>query len=256
MENQLKRIAFIPDCHAPYHNKKALSLTLKVLQDFSPDILVCLGDLCDFYSISKFSKSAARQMDIHTEILAANEILDDLDLLSASQKIFIEGNHEYRWIKYLRDKAPQVEFLPDFATVDIPRLYKLESRGWSYTPYKDSYHLGKLWITHDVGTVGRYSVFRAADTFQSPIVMAHTHRLVYVVEGNALGEHFPAIQFGWLGDASKVDYAHKALVNRFWSLGFGIGYMGIKGEVHLQAVPIIELDGRLSCVVEGKEYSI
>ena len=249
MEN-LKKIAFIPDVHAPFHHSKAFELVMQGLKDFSPEVIVVLGDLCDFYSISRFTKDPERQMGLHGEVATANEILDNLDGLNASQKIFIEGNHEYRLTNYLRTKAPEL-----FGLVSVADLFKLESRGWEFTRYKDSYKLGKLWITHDVGTAGRYSVFRAADTFQHPVAMAHTHRIVSIVEGNALGEHFPAIQFGWLGDASQVDYAHRAMVNRYWSLGFGIGYMGYNDLVHLQAVPIVEHEGRLSYVIEGKEYS-
>jgi hypothetical protein len=56
----------------------------------------------------------------------------------------------------------------------------------------------KLYATHDVGSAGRYSLFRAADTFQHPIVVAHTHRFGQIVEGDATGKHFPAAHLaGW-----------------------------------------------------------
>lgn len=249
---ELIKIGFLPDAHRPYHDKKAWNLFMKAMQEFKPDVLVCLGDLSDCYKISTFSKDPSREYTFYQEIEDVCEGLDELDSLNASRKIFIGGNHEDRLARYLRDKAPEL-----FEFVDIPKLFHLEKRGWEYVPYKESIQLGKLWITHDVGTAGRYSVFRAADTFQHPVVMAHTHRLVYIVEGNATGESFPAAQFGWLGDVEQVDYTHKVRAKRDWSLAFGTGLLDPEtGYVHLTPHPIIQGEDCYSVVVDGKRYSL
>src|ERR1051326_8169338 len=231
----MKKIAFLPDCHRPYHDKKAWSLFMDSMNDWCPDILVCLGDLADCYKISSFSKDPRREFTFKEEIDDVLVGLDELDSLGAERKIFIGGNHEARLVRYLQDRAPEL-----FEFIDIPKLLELEKRGWEYVPYKSSIQLGKLWITHDVGTAGRYSVFRAADTFQHPVVMAHTHRLVYVVEGNATGETFPAVQFGWLGDVEKLDYVHKVAAMRSHCLAFGTGLLDEKtGWVYLTPHPIV-----------------
>jgi len=216
------------------------------MSEWKPEILVCLGDLADCYKISRFGKNPKRTMTFGDEIDDVNVGLDELDSLGASQKLFIEGNHEARLNSYLMDKAPEL-----FPFIDTPMLLGLERRGWEFTPYKSATRLGKLWITHDVGTAGRYSVFRAADTFQHPIVMAHTHRLVYVVEGDATGDHFPAVQFGWLGDVEQIDYAHKVAARRFWSLAFGTGLLDEEsGHIYLTPHPIVDY----KVVVDGKRY--
>src|SRR6266487_856668 len=203
MEPNLNRIAFFGDVHCPYHHKKAWNLFMQVMEDFQPQTIVCLGDLADCYKISRFSKDPTREFTFKQEVDECHKILDELDGLGATRKIFIGGNHEDRFVRYLQEKAPEL-----FELVDVPQLFKLELRGWEYVPYKQHIKLGKLYCTHDVGSVGRYSLFRAADTFQHPVVVAHTHRFGMLVEGDATGKHFPAAQFGWLGDVEKVDYLH------------------------------------------------
>lgn len=246
----LKKIAFLPDCHRPYHSKPGWELFMDSMLWWKPDILVVLGDFGDCYAVSSFSKNPQREHSFVEEVEDCNAGLDELDSLFSSRKIFIEGNHEDRLRRYLCTKAPEL-----FGTTDIARLYNLHERGYEFVPYKESTRLGKLWITHDVGTAGRYSVFRAADTFQHPVVMAHTHRLVYVVEGNATGESFPAVQFGWLGDVEQVDYMHKAVARRAWTLAFGTGMFDEEtGLIYLTPVPIVVHEGTYSCLVEGKRF--
>lgn len=244
----MKKLAFLPDPHRPFHHRKAWSLFMEAMTEWKPDILVSLGDLADCYSISTFGKTPSREASFDSEVESVNEGLDELDSLGVQRRIFIEGNHEDRLRRYLQEKAPEL-----FSFIDTPKLYRLKERGWEFVPYKSSIQIGKLWVTHDIGSVGRYAVFRAADTFQHPVVVSHTHRLCYIVEGNATGEHFPAASFGWMGDVDLVDYMHKVKAKRDWTLGFGTGYMGNDGSVHLQAHPIV--NGK-SVVVEGKEYRV
>lgn len=250
-ETPLQRIAFFGDAHRPYHHRKAWQLFLEVMREFKPDTIVCLGDIADFYKVSNFGKDPARGLSFKDEIEDVNVGLDELDALGATRKIFIAGNHEDRLTRYLQSEAPEL-----FGLVDIPTLFKLDLREWEYIPYKSHIKIGKLYATHDVGTAGRYSLFKAADTFQHPVVVAHTHRFGMIVEGDATGKHFPTAQFGWLGDVEKVDYMHKIKARREWALGFGIGYQNVgTGVTHLQAIPIVNGSG-YSCVLNGKEYRV
>lgn len=170
-------------------------------------------------------------------------------LTERDRKVCVTGNCD-RLTRYLQDKAPAL-----FGTVSIPTLFNLKERGWVYTPYKDHTKIGKLRLTHDVGTAGRYAVHKALDTYQHSIVTGHTHRLGYLVEGNAEGEHKLSASFGWLGDASKIDYMARCNVNKNWALGFGFGYTNhTTGIAYLSPVPIIVVDDVYSCVVNGQYY--
>lgn len=243
----LEPIVVVSDAHIPYHDKRAFDLLLKVGRAIKPVHLIIIGDFIDCYAVSAHSKDPTRATQISTELRAAEAALDQLDDLGAKHRIYLGGNHEDRLQRYLQDRAPEL-----FDLVRIPDLLRLKDRGWRYVSYKDHYRLGKVHFTHDVGVAGRTAVYRCLDTYQHSNVTGHTHRLGYIVEGNALGEFKLSAQFGWLGDARKVDYLQRAKVLKDWALGFGVGYFDRKtGYVYLTPVPIVNY----TCVINGKLYS-
>jgi predicted phosphodiesterase len=249
--SDLRSILIVPDTHRPYHDKKGWELLLKVGKTFQPHHLICIGDFADFYSVSAHSKDPLRTSLLHEELENVAQGFDELDALGATEKIFIAGNHEDRLTRYLQDKAPEL-----FPLINIPEVFALRKRGWAYVPYKSDTKIGKLYLTHDVGYSGRNAAFRALDTYQHSNITGHTHRLQYVVEGNAVGEFKLSAQFGWLGDSKKIDYMHRAKVNKDWALGFGFGYLHPKsGIAYLTPVPIIPVKSKYTCVVNGQLFT-
>lgn len=247
---KLQTILIFGDVHRPFHSERAWNLFLKVGKALKPHRLICMGDFIDAYSVSSHSKDPRRALQMDTEIEDALKGLDELDALGAKEKDFIAGNHSDRLQRYLQDKAPEL-----FSLIDIPKLLKLEERGWSYTPYKSHMKVGKMHFTHDVGSSGRNATFKALDTYQHSICTGHSHRLQFIVEGNMLGEVKLSAQFGWLGDSSKVDYMHRANVLKNWALGFGYGYHDLSTDlVYLTPVPIIVSNDVYSCMVNGTIY--
>jgi hypothetical protein len=243
---RLEAVLIVPDTHRPFHDERAWRLMLNVGKALRPTHLIVMGDLADFYSVSSHSKDPRRIRHLDEEVADVNRALDELDALKAPVKKFIAGNHCDRLTRYLQDKAPEL-----FNVVGIPELLKLKERGWAYTPYKSDTKLGKVHFTHDVGVAGRNATFKALDTYQHSVVTGHTHRLQYVCEGNAVGEYKLSAMFGWLGDRTKIDYMHRATVNKNWALGFGVGYLHPKsGIVYLTPVPIIGY----TCVVNGQFF--
>ena len=243
----LEPLLIFSDAHRPYHDERAWQLMLQVGRWLKPTHLVVNGDLADFYAVSSHSKDPRRVKSLDAELADVNKGLDELDALGATFKHLISGNHEDRLARYLQDRAPEL-----FTMFELPKLFNLKGRGWLYTPYKDHTKVGKLHLTHDVGAAGRYASFKALDTYQHSISTGHTHRLCYVVEGNAVGEFKLSCSFGWLGDASKVDYMHRVSVLKNWTLGFGVGYIHREtGVAYLTPVPIIDY----TCVVNGTYFS-
>jgi predicted phosphodiesterase len=244
----LRRVGFIPDAHHPYHDKQAWKLMLKAMKAFTPDTVVVMGDLADFYAVSSHSKDPQRALQFVEEIGAVNKALDQLDALGADRKIFISGNHCDRLTRFIQDRAPELN-----RVVGVPESFKLAERGWEYVPYKQNTKLGRLYLTHDVGTTGRGAVYKALDVFHHSVVTGHSHRLGYIVEGDATGGASVSAQFGHLLDVEQVDYMHKVRARRDWALGFGIGYHDTTTDfVYLVPIPIVEY----TCVVEGRLYKV
>jgi predicted phosphodiesterase len=243
---KLEKILFWPDSHIPYHDKKAFNLVLKVAKDIKIQRNVILGDFADFYKVSSHSKDPSRTETHEDEVEAVIKALKEIKAIGAKRNIFIAGNHEDRLERYLMEKCPEL-----YSSNRIDKVLKLQELGFEYVKYKENYTLGKLKITHDCGYSGRNAVFQNLASFQHSIIAGHSHRLAYIVEGNAVGEQRLAASFGWLGDTNKVDYMHKVKVLRDWALGFGLGYMDPRtGFVYVVPVPIV----RYTCVVEGKLY--
>jgi len=246
MTDGLEPLLLVPDCHIPYEDARAFELLLAVGKALKPTHLICIGDFVDFYAVSAHSKDPTRASQLTTELRAAEARLDQLDALGATHKTYIAGNHEDRLQRYLQDKAPEL-----FDLIRVPDLLRLTARGWDYVPYRQHTKLGKLHFTHDVGVAGRTAVYRCLDTYQHSNITGHTHRLGYIVEGNALGEFKLSAQFGWLGDADRVDYLQRAKVLKDWALGFGVGYYHrTTGYVYVTPVPIVNY----TCVVNGRLY--
>lgn len=241
---KLQKILFIPDSHIPYEDKEAFALMLRAGKHFKPHHTVILGDFADFYGISSHSKDPNRALRMKDEVESVRAALDKVKALGAKNNVFVAGNHCDRMERYLQDKAPEL-----FNFISTPKVLQLEEKGFKYIPYKQSYSLGKLNITHDVGTAGRYAHYKSLDTFQHNIVIGHTHRLGYAVEGNARGDRHVTAMFGWLGDVNEIDYMHRVKAVRDWTSGFGIGYLDVStGVVYLIPVPII----KGTCLIEGK----
>ena len=241
---KLEKILFIPDCHVPYHDKDAFNLMLKAGKEFKPEHVVIMGDFADFYGVSSHSKDPNRALKLKEEIEDTKEALDQVISIGAKNNVFVAGNHEDRLERYLRDRAPEL-----FNFISIPKILELKEKGFKYTPYKQAYKLGKLNITHDAGNAGRYAHYKSLDTFQHNVIIGHTHRIGYAVEGDAQGSRHVCAMFGWLGDVSEIDYMHQVKARKDWSLGFGIGYLDPKtGVVYLVPVPII--NGTV--MIEGK----
>lgn len=242
----LEPVLFIPDTHAPYHNKRAWQLMLQVARDLKPVEIVVGGDFGEFYAVSRHCKDPNRERLLQREVKGVLSCLDDLDRLRAKRKKFIAGNHEVRLETYIKDKAPEL-----FDMVTIKGILQLDDRNWDYTPYKSSTKVGKVHVTHDTGTAGQNAHLTAQNDFQDNVVINHTHRMAYAVKGNAQGSAHVAAMFGWLGDVKHIDYMHRVKANRDWALGFGVGYIDTRtGITYLTPVPII----KYTCVVNGKLY--
>lgn len=240
----MDRILFIPDCHIPFEDKRAYALMLKAAKVFKPTIIVILGDYVDFYSVSAHDKNPMRRISLDFEVAEAVDRLAELAKAHPkATKYYLAGNHENRLERYIASKASQL-----FEFTKIEQVLELKELGYKYRPYKDFVKLGNLYLTHDTGRTGRYCAQQSLSDTQHNIIVGHSHRLSYCVEGNAAGTPHVGACFGWLGDKNDADYMHRIRANRDWALGFGIGYLLKNGNVHVRPIPIVDY----TVVIEGK----
>jgi predicted phosphodiesterase len=241
----LEPILIIPDAHRPFHSKVWWDLLMQAGRFLKPKHLVIIGDFADFYEVSDHPKDPERKHRMPDELADVDAGLNDLDSLNATNKIYIEGNHEDRLRRHLQ-KDPALA-----GVVNTRSLLKLDERGWHFVPYKDHTSLGVAYFTHDVDASGRNAIYKALETYQHTIITGHTHRLQYIVEGSAVGECKLSVSFGWGGDVEKVGYKNKARARKEWALAFGIGYLEpSSGFVYLAPIPVVHG----TCVVNGRLF--
>jgi predicted phosphodiesterase len=239
---KLKKILFLPDVHAPYHDKKAWALMLRAAKEFKPDILVCIGDFADFYAISDHNKDPQRTRFLLEELQQVRGLIQQIESL-CPKKVFLAGNHEHRLARYIERQAPEL-----LGLFSLTQALGLDS-SWTFVPYKYHYKLGKLYLTHDADHAGKYALWQTQSVFQHSVGFGHTHGLGIIYTGDATGKPMVSVNLGWLGDKKYIDYKKKVKANRCYITGFGLGYMELRtGNVHIQAVPIINN----SCLIEGK----
>jgi predicted phosphodiesterase len=224
-------VLLIPDTHAPFHDAKAWRLAMQVGRYVKPDHVIVLGDFVDCYAISKFTKE--RRGTLAEEIAVARGLLDDLESLAANRYSYICGNHEFRYPKYIADRAPELAGI-------VPAMREMLGLGkhWSWTDYHDLLRIGHAHFTHDVGGAGATAHMKAALDVGGNVAIGHTHHMGIHYRGTLKGSAFFGAALGCLADRTKVDYMHRARTAH-WVHGVGVGYLRSNGDFHLQAVPFV-----------------
>lgn len=215
--------------------------------DFKPDIIDILGDICDFWQISKFDKDPKRKGTIQDDIDQTHKYLKDLRDIAPQAEIELHaGNHLDRLRKYIWRQA---EELVCIRSLDLEYLLGLKDLNISYLGKAEDYKIrGDLVILH--GTIIRK---KAGDTAKAnlekygmSVMCGHSHRGGSTFKSDLLGirggwENFCLCDFK-LAKEWRMDIAD-------WQNGFSyIYYYPDRFEVH--QCPIIK--NKFTAL--GKEY--
>jgi len=113
----------------PFWRKLFISTAERV----QPEKIVLNGDIFDLPEFSKYTVDP-REWDVVGRIRWVHAFLDDLRRVCPNAEIiFIEGNHEFRLLRFLSETAPQVKsILHDLHHMTIPGLLGLEKYEVNY----------------------------------------------------------------------------------------------------------------------------
>lgn len=247
----LKTALIIPDCHIPYHDKRAYKLMLKVGRYLKPDEVTILGDYADFYCISGHKKSpAVKRRLLLEEVPEVNKHLDELDrLFPRAKKVFIEGNHEFRLERYLEEKCPEL-----LGVTSTQHIFDFNRRrNWKFLPYKPSQKhkiLGSyLYARHEPsGNSAKATSTKALCS----LVYGHIHRIEESHTVGLLGTNHVCFSVGWIGDKTLDKVFDYVKGHHQWQLGFGVVYVDPKtGYFYHEKIHILD---NYTCVVNGKLF--
>jgi predicted phosphodiesterase len=225
------KVGGISDIHVPYQDPIALEAALSFLESYNPDILIILGDLLDFYKLSRFVKKTGHK-GVSQEIIEARGLLCDIrKRFPKAQIIFKEGNHDSHMERYIMAQAPEIADLLENLLQEKLHLDKLEIE---YR--KEFFQIGKLWYLHGHEKQGGGQAEHICDSVFRQVydhaIFGHHHRTqekIYKrIDESTL----------WVGGtghlAGKMEYAQ---INR-WNQGFFTVDYGANGyfRAHLHKI--------------------
>lgn len=185
-----KKIGFVSDFQAPFHDEKAIEIAVNHLLDKKIDCLFINGDFLDFYGLSNFEKDP-RKRDFKGE---REDCIELLRWLRSKFKCPIyynlDANHEYRYERYMMTKAPAIYATDMFHIEDLFMLHDIgiiPIRGY------DHILIGKLPVVHG------HTIFRGQTSPVSPArtiymklkttaIASHVHKVSQYTCVNLYGE--------------------------------------------------------------------
>jgi predicted phosphodiesterase len=140
-----KRFLLLADCHIPYHNKTALGVALEHGKSRDVDTILILGDFMDFYSCS-FWGNDPRRRNFRQELEAVRQILGIMrEQFPKARIVYKLGNHEERYDRYMRVKAPE---LLGVAEYDFSNIIHADKYGIEIVGEKRIVKIGRLHCIH------------------------------------------------------------------------------------------------------------
>jgi hypothetical protein len=246
----VKKILLVPDLQIPYHDRAAVRALATFREQWSPDLVACVGDLIDLPQISQWTKGTAGE---HTRDLNKhrNEAVEVIDMLGIN--VISRANHEDRLFKSISSRLPGLMGLPE---LQIEEFLGLNDRGITYA--HEPYRLAKDWyLMHgDEGTQSAKSGLTAAGLaarISASVACGHTHKLGLIPTTHMVGGKVRRTDWGFevgciLNFRSPGFKYMKGLAN--WTPGFGTLY--VEGD-KVTPVPI-PITGK-SFVVEGERFT-
>ena len=210
---------FIPDIHAPYYDEQALATALAFVRLYRPDIVFIMGDLVDFYQLSRFDREPRRALELQADLDSGRNVLRRIRSAAKAAKLYlIRGNHEYRLTRYLWSNAKELAGLRCLGLRDLLDLKALGveyvDRGWM------RFH--EFLVKHGTLVRARSGYTATGELERAGIsgVSGHTHRLAQVYRRTYAG------MFTWIeaGCLCQLDPEYLDGAVSDWHPGLAYGH--------------------------------
>lgn len=147
------RTLVLSDLHIPFHDPRAIHAQIRAGKKWlrSGDCILLNGDVCDFYSLSRFDKNPTKS-GLKKEIDLTRQFLGWLrQTFPRVRIIFKFGNHDEWFAKYIWRKAPELWGLPQVELSHIltaPIGAQPEIGGIEFLTHQEKISAGHLDILH------------------------------------------------------------------------------------------------------------
>ena len=229
-----ERVLAMADLHIPYQHELSIDTMLDFAQKYNPTIIVILGDLIDFFKISRFTEAKMPgKKSVKQEMICAKKFLDKIRALFPDAKIiYYQGNHELRLERFILKNASEIyELIENLIpiTLDLPGL------GIEYKTRP--FAIGKLWYLHGhekpAGGNPEWVTNVIFKYVLDHFICGHYHRDQKNSYKRIDGTVFVGMSLGYL--AQEMEYA---ILNK-WSRSFATIDYNEKGFFKMQGYKII-----------------
>ena len=167
------------DTHYPFHDVKAVNLVLAFIKWFQPDKIFLNGDIVDCWDISSFDKPVSIENRLKDELEQVRHFLKLLrEYAPHAESIYIFGNHEYRFEKYVSRFARNLAGLEGLTLEEQLHLKELNVITINGHLRENFYRYGYLLIGH-FNRVNKFSAYTAKNLLEEKgmsLIQNHTHR--------------------------------------------------------------------------------
>jgi len=230
---------FVFGCvHAPFHNAAAFQRGIfPLLKDNREHVvgIVLAGDFLDMNSLSSHDKGKKpiQGVTLDWEYKEGSELIDGItsDLASNIHKIYLFGNHEDRYFRYMNDidNSKLGKSLPSPETgLDLQKKGFNVLTNWK----EDHITLGNYLDVSHGEFVNIHTAKKHIDTYRRSTLFYHTHRVQQYIEGQVGGYNG-----GSMADFNQpvFNYASRAMKGS-WLNGFTAVYVDNQGFYHVQQI--------------------
>lgn len=216
--------------------------------------VLILGDYADIYFANGHGPRdpIVREMAAD-EIKSVNEGLDEIDkLFPKARKKYVEGNHEYRFERFINRHCPQL-----FGVTDIQSLFNIGQRPlWSWIGWSPSQKVRVL--DTDLFARHRPQKGTAKATASQALVSqiyGDIHRRQWEEVVGLDNRKVHSICPGWLGNKNAPGIFNYVGGHWQWNLGFALVWSEKGSRTFYPEVISINEHGRnVSCVFQGKRF--
>jgi len=229
-----KTVAFLFDPHAPFQDKKAVTLVREFLKERQPDYLVWGGDVCDFYQISTFDKNPNRVGSLQSDLDETRDMIWDFRIdLPNTKFYYLEGNHEFRLQKFLWTKA---EALSSLRSLKLEELLTLKDYQTELIPYEKGLMINDVFLAlhGDISSIhSGYTAKRLYEKHGGCGIAGHCHRQGSYLKRNRFGF------YGWWEGGCLCTLEPDYIMHPNWTNGFALVTF-IGKRFFTESIPIVE----------------
>ncbi len=223
----------LSDTHVPFQDKTVCRMALQFIREHKPGTVHLLGDITDFYTVSRFAKKPSRKEDLQQDLDKTRQFLATIrEAAGGARIIYSEGNHEHRLHRYLESEARALAMLRDLR---LEHLLDFQSLKIRFQPQDRPYTIGPLLFTHGQ-LVRKWSGATARGHFEKygcRGIHGHSHRLGTFYHRD-IGDTYGGWENGCLCDLNP-DYTTAPDWQQGWSVVWSKG-----DHFHVEQIAVVK----------------